>query len=320
MNWNENLPDVSLWRPQSSRQDTLANALMMTCQVAQQRIVARARAEIEFNIQNYDSGSGVEDIIREELAILLPKRYSVDAGVVNDRLGNTAGDCDILIRDHMWSPVIKPGATTRSRRFHFPIEAIYAAAEIKQTLGFKRLDEAMEKLVTLSRLDRPDNPYGHITENQHLRQLDKPGWILNPLHTTVLATSLKDGVTFDEIASRFGAINKSLDRNQVVTMLCVLDRGSAWYSVASGSPYNADFMTDRDQELILQVNEGEPNNAFYRWHSLLMGHLTRAVLGLTGSFRAYGNPPPDRTTRSYPDAAFNKRPAGDGQNLSADAN
>ena len=175
MKWNKSLPDVSKWQPRSGRQETLRNALMITCRVAQRRIVARVEAETKFNIQNFDSGAGVEDVVREELASLLPLRYSVDAGIVNDRHGNTAGDFDLVVRDHTWSPIIKPGATTRSRRFHFPVEGIYAALEIKQTLGFGQLDEAMEKLVTLSRLDRPTNPYGHITENQHLPFFDKSG-------------------------------------------------------------------------------------------------------------------------------------------------
>ena len=305
MNWNESLPDVSQWQPHSEAQDNLSTSLMMTCQFAQRRIVARMKAEIRFNIQNFDSGSAVEDIVREELANLLPQRYSVDAGVISDRSGNTAGDCDMIIRDNAWSPVIKPGATIKSRRSHFPIEAIYAAIEVKQTLGFVQLDKAMAKLVALARLDRPDNPYGHITENQHIEFLDKEGMILNPLHTTVLAARLDDDVTFDEIVRRFGAINEMLCRKNMVTSLCVLDHGTAWYSVGGGGLIDADFMRDRDQDLSLQLNGGEPENAFYRWYVLLTGHLTRSVLGLTGSHN-YGSPPPRRTVLSYPDAAFNK--------------
>ena len=64
MKWNEKLPDVSQWQPKGSKEDTLRNALMMTCQVAQRRIVARAEAEIAFNVKNFDSGLGVEDIVR----------------------------------------------------------------------------------------------------------------------------------------------------------------------------------------------------------------------------------------------------------------
>ena len=310
MNWNDNLPDTSLWQPQSKKRDTLSNALMLTCQISQRRIVARAEAEVAFNVHNFDSGSGVEDVIREEFSHLLPQRYSVNPGIVNDSLGNTAGDCDMLIRDHTWSPAIKPGATSQSRRFHFPIEGVYAASEFKQSLGFEQLDEAMKKLATLARLDRKDNPFGHITENQHITNFDKPGHTLNPLHTSVLAIGLKSGLTFDDIVNRFGAINAMLDRRTMVTMLCVLDHGTAWYSVASGNPYDADFMTDRNQQLILQVNKREPDSAFYRLYVLLSTHLTRSVLGLTNVYSTYGSPPPNRTVKCYPNAAFNRIDGG----------
>ena len=304
--WDQDLPDVSSWQPSSKNNDTLRNALEVTCQLAQNRITSRSKAEVRFNISNYDSGSGVEDIVREELANLLPNRYSVAAGVVNDRHGKTAGDCDLIIRDHIWSPVIKLGATSRSRRFHFPIEGVYAAAEIKQTLGYSELDAAMRKLVTLSRLERPNNPYGHITENQHFSFLDKPGAILNPLHTTVFATGLQDGLEFNDLVQRFGRTNSMLSRNDMVKMLCVLDQGTAWYSVAGGSPYNADHMKDRHEALVLQINDEEPANAFYRFYIELLGHLTRSVLGLTNTAVEYGNPPPPRKVAAYHNAAFNR--------------
>ena len=306
MDWSTNLPDVDQWQPQSSKRGTLGDALMMSCQIAQRRVVAAAEAEANFNIQNFDSGPGVEDIVREELSNLVPKRYSISAGVVNDRSGNTAGDCDLLVRDHMWSPVIKPGATNQSRRFHFPIEGIYAAIEIKQTLGYKQLDEAMEKLVKISRLDRPDNPYGHITENQHITNFDRAGYLLNPLFTSILAVRIEKGISFENLVDRFGEINALLDRHDMVTMFCILDHGTAWYSVASGSPYDADFMRDRDQELILQINKCEPNNTFYRMYVMLMMHSTRSVLRLTKTFGDYGRPPPNREVRQYPTALFNK--------------
>ena len=305
-NWDEDLPDVSSWKPKSPNNYTLRNALQVTCQVAQARITSRSNAERTFNLYNFDSGSGVEDIVREELANLLPERYSVECGVVNDRHGQTVGDCDLVIRDRTWSPVIKLGATSNSRRFHFPIEGIYATAEIKQTLGFGQLDDAMEKLVTLSRLERPHNPYGHITENQHLTILDRPGKIVNPLHTTVFATSLRENITFIDVAKRFGKINATLPRDHMVKMLCILDQGTAWYSVASGIPYDADHMDDRDQQLVLQVNDKEPENAFYRFFVLLLGHLTRSVLGLSGLSSEYGSSPPHRAIFKYEDAEFNR--------------
>lgn len=305
MPWHQPLPDVESWQPKSTRNQTLLNSLMITCQFVQERIVARAGAEIKFSVQNFDSGMGVEEIIREELAQLLPNRYSVSPGVVSDRDGLTAGDCDLIILDPNWSPVIKPGATNQSRRFHYPIEGVYAVAEIKQSLGRKELDSAMEKLVTVARLNRPGNPYGHITENQHLQWLDKPGTILNPLHTTVIATRIPARSTFDDIVKRFGDINANLDRNDMVKMLCVLGHGTAWYSIASGRPYSATYMYDRNTPLIMQINRDEPENIFYRYYVELLGHLTRSVLGLHEIAALYGSPPPPRVTQSFGEARFN---------------
>ena len=305
MDWNEDLPDVSRWQPRSNATTPLSEALLMTCRIAQRRIVAGANAEGTFNIDNFDAGPSVEDIVREEFVRLLPNRYKVDPGVVNDRDGRTVGDCDLLIHDPNWSAAVKPGATPQSRRVHFPVESIYAAVEVKRTLGFGELDHAMKKLVSLARLDRPDNPYGHITENQHLEFCDRPNQILNPLHTTVFATRLAEGVSFDDVVQRFAATNAKLGRDEMLTSLCVLGTGAAWYSVESGTPMNADYMRDRTTPLLLQIDHDEPHDVFYRHHVLLMGHLTRSVLGLTDNAHAYGRPPPQRRVMAFPNAVFN---------------
>lgn len=305
MAWLEDIPDVASWQPYITNQETLRKSLMITCQLAQARIIARTKAEIRFNLQNFDAGLAIEEIVREELAGLLPKRYVVSPGVINDRRGRTSGDCDLIVRDPNWSPVIKPAATDEARRLHLPIESVYAVAEIKQTLGPNHLDNAMRKLVSVSRLERPENPYGHVTENQHLTFIDQENSILNPLHTTVFATSIPRGSTFNDVATRFGKINEHLNRKDMVKMLCVLGHGTAWYSVESGTPYNATYMSDRDIPLVLQVNGGEPDNAFYRYYVEILSHLNRSVLGLGDLSNAYGDPPPPRDVLRYNAAFFN---------------
>ena len=306
MNWNDNLPDVSKWQPGDQNNETMSSALMVTCQMAQRRIIDRAHAEIDFNLHNFDSGGGIEEIIREELCDLLPSRYSVDCGVISDRIGRNAGDCDLIVRDRIWSPAVKPGATKESRRVFFPIEGVYAASEIKQTLGFDQLDDAMRKLATISRLNRPQNPYGHITENQHIPFLDRPGAILNPLHTSVIATRLTNDVALESVVKRFGAINALLDRDHMVNFLCVLGHGTGWYSALNGDSANATYMWDRNQQLCLQINEAEPENAFYRFYVELLSHGTRSVLNLANVHQEYGTTLPDRRSLKYPDAAFNQ--------------
>ena len=304
MNWNENLPDVNGWQPRSHRDSTLSEALLMSCKAAQSRILREAEIERSFNIDNFDSGSGLEDLVRQEISHLLPERYSVDTGVVNDCLGHTAGECDIVIKDRIWSPPIKLGATPTSRRYHFPIESLYCAIELKQTLNFEQIDKCMEKLVTISRLDRPINEYGHITENQHLKFLDKAGQTTNPLFTIIMATRLSEGLTFEEIALRFGQINSYLSRDEMVNMLCVLDNGLASYEVKTGDTtyVNATFMWDKNEHLFLSIEDSAPETIFYRFFVLLCGHLNRSVLNLRDIVAKYGDV--DRSFNVYPfDAA-----------------
>ena len=80
MKWNEELPDVTKWQPRSHKEATLSEALLMSCQAAQGRILREAEIERSFNLDNFDSGPGLEDLVRQQLSNLLPDRYSVDAG------------------------------------------------------------------------------------------------------------------------------------------------------------------------------------------------------------------------------------------------
>ena len=135
MEWEDNLPDVSLWQPDSGHKENLSVGLMLTCQASQSRIVAEAGIERRFNVNNFDSGPGVEDIVRQEISKLLPDRYSVDPGVVNDQDGRTAGDYEVLIRNGLWAPVVKLGATPASRRFHFQLKQFTQRLKLSKRLG-----------------------------------------------------------------------------------------------------------------------------------------------------------------------------------------
>ena len=209
----------------------------------------------------------------------------------------------------MWAPALKLGATPNSRRFHFPVESIYSAIEIKQSLSFAQLDAAMEKLVQMSRLTRPNVTYGQVTENQHFLDLDRNGWILNPLHTAIVATGLQDGVKFNDLAHRFGAINAMLERNAMVTELCGLDTGSTWYvaSNSEGGRAVADFMRDEVRSLSQGIFEREPDKVFYYFIVRLLGHLNRSMMKLGEIPDVYGpGYPPSVEHLEWANAAYNR--------------
>src|SRR5260370_42639755 len=90
--WDTDLPDTSKWLPRTHAATTLQKAFFRRCQFVEQRITFRVQQEKTMNVNNFDSGPGVEDIIREELIYLLPDRYSVHAGTIDDSRGHTAGD------------------------------------------------------------------------------------------------------------------------------------------------------------------------------------------------------------------------------------
>lgn len=290
MKWHENLPETSLWQPRSTAKETLMQSLRLTCQATQLRIIQEGRIERAFNIHAYDSGPGLEDVVRQELRKLLPKRYEVTSGVLDDASGATAGDCDVLIANFIWASPVKPGATELSKRTHIPIEAVYAVLEIKQTLSYKRLDEAMAKLVASARLQRPPNPYGHITENQHIESFDKEGFILNPLFTAVVSTGTSRGTKFDDLASRFFRINQQLGRDEMVKMLCVLGHGVAFYTMAADTEpaVSADFCRDRDKSLKPTISDACPEDSFFKLYTELFCHLTRSVVPIQELANKYG--------------------------------
>jgi hypothetical protein len=191
------IPDTSKWIPRKDASETLKDILYKRCLNVEALILTKLMHEQQMNLDNFDSGLGLEDILREEFGKLLPDRYFVTHGVINDRNGFTSGDHDLIIFNKQWFPYLKHGATDNSRRYHFPIEGIYAIGEIKQTLTIASLDEAMKKLVIPQRLARPKTGRNRIVENMEMDACEHG--LQNPLYTFIIATSLQNKLTIDDV-------------------------------------------------------------------------------------------------------------------------
>jgi hypothetical protein len=284
------LPDTTKWQPRDSKTDTLKSAFLSRCIAAEMLIRTKAQFEKAMNIDNFDSGPGVEDIIREEIRQLIPTRYSVRAGVINDRNGKTAGDFDSVIFNEQWFPAVKAGAARESRRVHLPIDGVYAVCEIKQSLDFNILDAAMEKLVMCHRLHRPQTYAYRLTENRESSPCSHG--LTNPLYSMIIATDLREGVTLDRVVERFYDINTTLDRLEVVRALCVLGHGT----VTWGYRYNdteirpARFMLEDLYEPVCPVYHKMPDSpsALYALMVDLSLHLYHSILAPEDIVAHYG--------------------------------
>lgn len=192
------------------------------------RIRAESDIEKKFSINNFDAGSGIEDIVREQFRTLLPARYTVTPGVVIDCNGNNCGDCDLVVANRFWAPLLKYGATNESRRVHIPVEAVYSVIEIKQTLTEDSLDKAMEKLVMYKGLERDRSEYGRLVENHVIEEFDEEDSSLNRRFDAILAVSCEEEKV-EELVSRFFKINENLEPHLRVNALAILGEGFACY-------------------------------------------------------------------------------------------
>ncbi|MBX2991869.1 MAG: hypothetical protein KF749_11975 [Bacteroidetes bacterium] len=242
------------------------------------------------NIDDYDSRLGVEDILRDELGKILPARYSVKAGVVNDRSGNTAGDIDIVVFNDIWFPSLKAGATSQSRRVHLPIDGVYAVCEVKQTIDFKVLDEAMKKLVMCHRLQRPMTHAQRLVENREVSHCVHG--LSNPLYSAIIATNLKAGIDINEMVDRFFLINKTLKRLEVVRAFCVLGHGTVTWAFKDekNEIRPALFMMEDLLQPIFPAFHRIPQteSPLYALVSDLMLHLYHSVLAPEDIAPSYG--------------------------------
>jgi len=217
------IPDTSKWLPRDAS-SSLSAAFSKECANAERRILSTLEHEKNFSIDRYDSGLPFEGIVRAELAKLIPKRYKITDGLVIDRDGKTAGNCDVVIFNELWfSPIKSPQAQDAGKLF-FPIEGVYAIGEIKQSISESTLDEAMKKLIICHRLQRPRTYAHRIVENREGSEC-KHG-LTNPLFSFILAGSIANGTNFERINLRFFEISKTLKRLEIITVLCILNVGA----------------------------------------------------------------------------------------------
>lgn len=287
-------PNSEGWFPRPLTRDSLKQAFFERCLGVERMLLLRAELERVMNIDNFDSGPGFEDILREEVARLLPDRYAVRSGVVSDCAGLSAGDCDAVIYNATWFPAIKAGATEGSRRWHYPIEGVYSVLEVKQSLSARTLEDAMRKLVTVSRLQVDPSPsFNRVVEN-------RGGAFARPddasrVFTAIVAGGLAKDEDLEDLVHRFVAINGRLPRVHMVNALVVLGIGYVCFATTdpeTGHQVRARHSSQDDEwplyPTLFREREGEPFSAFYLFVSGLLSHLTGTVLFAHGVARKYG--------------------------------
>jgi hypothetical protein len=274
------IPDASKWVPRDAS-ETLSSVFAAECNGAEDRLLQGLRREKSFAIDNFDSGLPFEGLVRDELRLLLPHRYSVTSGLVLDRHGKTGGKCDTIIFNDQWFSPVKSPASKESGTTYVPIEGVYAVGEIKQTLSSSILDAAMEKLVKFHRLHRPRTFANRLVENRENGSC--PHGLTNPLFSFILAGSVF-GDSFLYLVERFLEISKQLKRLELVHALCVLGEGTMTW--AFRDPLRDDEVRpalfvkdDLFHPIFPSVSPTSYRGAFLNFMQMLQVNLFHTVLG-----------------------------------------
>ncbi|MFI9320160.1 DUF6602 domain-containing protein [Kitasatospora aureofaciens] len=269
------------WRPKQASA-VMQRAFAERCRWVEVALRTRAEAEIAMRATNFSSGPAIEAIFRDELAKILPRRYQVTCGTLSDSNGATASDCDAVIFNDTWFPAIKQRATYDDRQHVMPVEGAYAVLEVKQTLSIATLEEALGKLVTCHRLQRPLTAVNQLVENRKFEpRLNRVG---NPLFSAVVAARRDPKTPLTDLVDRFVAINERLGRMEMVHCLCVLGEACyfwGWVPTGSTQAEIATFFGPEDLILPLMLIEATPNHDESPLGALvsrLYGHVTNSVL------------------------------------------
>jgi hypothetical protein len=166
------------------------------------------------------------DIIQD----YLPKRYTVNSGIVIDSNGETSDQIDVIIYDKQYTPTL---LDQQNHRF-IPAESVYAVFEVKPYIDKPYLVYAGEKAESVKRLKRTSVPI------YHAGGITKPKQHFD-IVTGIVATHMKwkngFGTTFENIYWKLPKINQ-LDCGLAVSGAC-FDRFNANRGFTYGPQQNA---------------------------------------------------------------------------------
>ncbi len=175
-----------------------------------------------------------EKIIRDFLAPFLPARLAISSGFVITAANNISTQCDIIIYDREYTPIIENG----EQRF-FPIESVVGVIEVKSNLNKSTLKEALRKLSSIKNLknDIENNPYifKAYKEDSSFNAKNK---VRDQMATFLICESIDMDVEKD-LDTFFKDTYKDIDKSLFHNMILDINNGCFLYFDGSRPMYHA---------------------------------------------------------------------------------
>lgn len=112
---------------------------------ALQAITDHSRAIAKLMPHKGERGRIAEEIIKNVLAKVLPKRFSIGTGVIFAADGQVSSQTDIVIYDNFYnSPILSEFGPCM-----FPVETVFATIEVKSELNKRELRKSMDAIMRM---------------------------------------------------------------------------------------------------------------------------------------------------------------------------
>ncbi len=109
--------------------------------VTEEMALRSKRIRQDFALHRPSAGENREDLVQKFLESHLPKRFGISTGFIISHNGESSGQADLMIVDHLNNSPLLPDAPKKM----WPVESVYALIEVKTNLGRHELEDAIEK-------------------------------------------------------------------------------------------------------------------------------------------------------------------------------
>lgn len=207
-----------------------------------------------------ERGAGRETILKDLLSNYLPERFGIDSGFVIDIQGSKSRQVDLVVYDRFMGPRFK----LAGGKYAYPCEIVVAAGEVKTHLDRRELADSVEKLWSVSKLDRSGGGRNRVRNGYHFVQqehLDPVKNACDAIWTFIFSSS---ATKMDTLSNTFVEQCRGADRHLWPNLVCVLNAGILSYSTESG------LTTDpRGASSVYYTTPDESKYALLKWFMLL---------------------------------------------------
>jgi hypothetical protein len=138
-----------------------------------------------------ETGLSNEEILRDSLREILPRKYAVAKGKIVNAAGVMSKQCDIIIYDAQSCPTI---FVDGNKNQILPVEGVYAIMEVKTRLTHEKLAEGFRNIRSSKTLASPLN----VSTNDHMKIIAPLGFIIAYKDTRSLEAIFDDYVKLNE--------------------------------------------------------------------------------------------------------------------------